>query len=177
MLHSDLVYYRQRAAAERKLATATANRDVAEIHEELARQYEALIEHAELRGMVQSVSPASPAYPSRPSSAASNEFCPARTLRPRTNVRNGSIVAGTGGSRTLIKRASCPIASGGALLSARAFRHRQSPWDDEIRDWHPGKSLLGQQRRTRRPFSRVPALQARSRSRPHRRSDGKLEGI
>jgi len=55
MLHSDLEYYRQRAAAERKLARNAANRDIAEIHEELARQYEALIERPELRGIVRVV--------------------------------------------------------------------------------------------------------------------------
>ena len=57
MLHSDLEYYRQRAAAERKLARNAANRDVAEIHEELALQSEALIEHPKLRGMVRAVRP------------------------------------------------------------------------------------------------------------------------
>jgi hypothetical protein len=55
MLHSDLGYYRQRASTERKLAKNATNRDVAEIHGELARQYEALIEHPELRGMVRAV--------------------------------------------------------------------------------------------------------------------------
>lgn len=45
----DLEYYRQRAITERALATASARANVAAIHEELARQYEALVEHEELR--------------------------------------------------------------------------------------------------------------------------------
>ena len=55
MLHSDLEYYRQRAAAERELAQAAERADVAAIHEELARQYEALAEHPELRVTVGSL--------------------------------------------------------------------------------------------------------------------------
>ena len=42
-------YYRQRAAAERELAKDARRADVAAIHEELARQYQALVDRAELR--------------------------------------------------------------------------------------------------------------------------------
>ena len=45
----DATYYRARAKAERRLAEASQNADVAAIHEELAIQYEALVERAELR--------------------------------------------------------------------------------------------------------------------------------
>jgi hypothetical protein len=44
----DLEYFRQRAAAERILAKASDRQDVAEIHSELARQYDALVEQDEL---------------------------------------------------------------------------------------------------------------------------------
>ena len=46
---SDVEYYRQRASAERELARDAERADVAAIHEELARQYEALVNRAELR--------------------------------------------------------------------------------------------------------------------------------
>lgn len=49
MLRRDIDYYRQRAAAERRLALSAYQHNVAEIHEELARQYQALIDYAELR--------------------------------------------------------------------------------------------------------------------------------
>ncbi|HEY1143247.1 MAG TPA: hypothetical protein VGE68_04350 [Sphingomicrobium sp.] len=45
----DIEYYRQRAATERALAESADRKIVAEIHAELARQYEALVEQAELR--------------------------------------------------------------------------------------------------------------------------------
>ena len=45
----DVEYYRQRAAAELQLASAAERADVAFIHEELARQYQALVLQAELR--------------------------------------------------------------------------------------------------------------------------------
>jgi len=47
--HDDVEYYRQRALSERTLAESADRRIVAEIHTELARQYEALIEQADLR--------------------------------------------------------------------------------------------------------------------------------
>lgn len=49
MSSDDLSYYSQRAAAERVAARASSNADIAEIHEELARLYDALIEHEQLR--------------------------------------------------------------------------------------------------------------------------------
>lgn len=50
MDEQDVAYYRRRAADERKLALEASRSNVAAIHLELARQYEALVEHAELRG-------------------------------------------------------------------------------------------------------------------------------
>lgn len=49
MSESDTRYYRERAATERAMAVAAERQDVREIHEELARQYEALVEQAVLR--------------------------------------------------------------------------------------------------------------------------------
>lgn len=49
MSFDDTSYYRQRAVTERAMALASERQDVREIHEELARQYEALVTHAELR--------------------------------------------------------------------------------------------------------------------------------
>lgn len=46
---ADLEYYRYRAATERALSKAAGRANVSAIHEELARQYEALVQHAELR--------------------------------------------------------------------------------------------------------------------------------
>ena len=45
----DLSYYHERARNERERAKASSNADVAEIHEELARLYDALIQHETLR--------------------------------------------------------------------------------------------------------------------------------
>lgn len=45
----DTRYYQERAIAERALALASERQDVREIHEELARQYDALVEQAPLR--------------------------------------------------------------------------------------------------------------------------------
>ena len=49
MTASDTNYYRQRAATERELAAASERQNVREIHEELARQYDALVEQESLR--------------------------------------------------------------------------------------------------------------------------------
>jgi hypothetical protein len=49
MSETDVAYYRRRAVDERQRAREAARADVAAIHEELAKQYEALVEHAELR--------------------------------------------------------------------------------------------------------------------------------
>ena len=45
----DVEYFRQRAAAERELASQSDRANVAAIHDELARQYDALVNRAELR--------------------------------------------------------------------------------------------------------------------------------
>ena len=55
MYSNDLEYYRQRAIRERALAKEAERQDVAEIHEELARQYEALVEQDELRPTVRTI--------------------------------------------------------------------------------------------------------------------------
>ncbi len=49
MSSNDVDYYRQRATAERRLALSSSQQNVAAIHEELARQYQALVDQAELR--------------------------------------------------------------------------------------------------------------------------------
>ena len=49
MSSDDIAYYRERARIERERAKTSANADIAEIHEELARLYDALIEHESLR--------------------------------------------------------------------------------------------------------------------------------
>ena len=49
MPQSDLEYYRQRASTERRMALAAERTDVAAVHEELARGYQALVDHASLR--------------------------------------------------------------------------------------------------------------------------------
>ena len=49
MSSTDIDYYRQRANAERRMALAASQRNVAAIHEELAKQYQALVDQSELR--------------------------------------------------------------------------------------------------------------------------------
>lgn len=49
MSSNDIDYYRQRAVDERALALKSDRSDVAAIHEELARQYQALVDQEELR--------------------------------------------------------------------------------------------------------------------------------
>ena len=49
MSEEETAYYRQRAAQERAMALVSERQDVREIHEELARQYEALVQRTELR--------------------------------------------------------------------------------------------------------------------------------
>ena len=48
-MSNDIEYYRQRATAERKLALAADRQEVAEIHLELARLYNALVDQPGLR--------------------------------------------------------------------------------------------------------------------------------
>ncbi len=57
MSSNDIEYYRERATAERTLAKAASQINVALIHEELARQYEALVDQAELRPTFRMVFP------------------------------------------------------------------------------------------------------------------------
>ena len=57
MSSDDLSYYRERAAAEHEAAKVSTNSDIAEIHEELACLYEALIKHEELRPTRMTVRP------------------------------------------------------------------------------------------------------------------------
>lgn len=57
MSGKDVAYYKERAATERRLAAESARADVAAIHEELARQYEALVEQASLRPTLRIVVP------------------------------------------------------------------------------------------------------------------------
>ena len=49
MSSDDTEYYRQRAVDERAMALRAERTDVAKIHEELARQYQALVDDVELR--------------------------------------------------------------------------------------------------------------------------------
>lgn len=57
MRRHDVYYYRERAAAERRLAADSENEVVAAIHEELARRYEALVGQADLRPTLRIVVP------------------------------------------------------------------------------------------------------------------------
>lgn len=45
----ETAYYRERAVTERALALKSKNQEIAEIHEELARLYQALVDHKVLR--------------------------------------------------------------------------------------------------------------------------------
>ena len=49
MSQDDSSYYRSRAAAEREAAKDAGRADIAEIHQELARLYDALVANEELR--------------------------------------------------------------------------------------------------------------------------------
>ena len=55
MLRSDSDYVRRRAAAEREMARNAAGPDIAAIHEELAREYDALAEPREHAGRLHAV--------------------------------------------------------------------------------------------------------------------------
>ena len=59
MSSDDVHYYRQRAQAERERAKLSSRQEIAEIHEELARLYDALIEHDSLRPTLSIVTPRS----------------------------------------------------------------------------------------------------------------------
>ena len=49
MSETDAEYYRQRAEAETRMAQEASRADVAAIHAELAKQYQALVDQVELR--------------------------------------------------------------------------------------------------------------------------------
>ena len=49
MSSTDIDYYRERANAERGMVLAASQQNVAAIHEELARQYQALVDQSALR--------------------------------------------------------------------------------------------------------------------------------
>ena len=49
MSSNEIDYYRKRANDERRLALAARRQNVAAIHEELAKHYQALVDQAELR--------------------------------------------------------------------------------------------------------------------------------
>jgi pyridoxine/pyridoxamine 5'-phosphate oxidase len=49
MSESETEYYRRRAAEERAMALKSERSDVAAIHQELAKQYQALVDQAQLR--------------------------------------------------------------------------------------------------------------------------------
>lgn len=49
MSRDDTSYYRQRAVTERAMALSSERENVREIHEELARLYDALAQQSELR--------------------------------------------------------------------------------------------------------------------------------
>ena len=53
MSNDDVEYFRKRAEQERARARETERQHVAEIHEEIARLYEAMIERAEQRQSVE----------------------------------------------------------------------------------------------------------------------------
>jgi hypothetical protein len=52
MFVNDTEYYRRRAVDERAMALKSGRQDVAAIHQELARQYQALVDQAQLRPRV-----------------------------------------------------------------------------------------------------------------------------
>lgn len=53
----DIAYYRRRAIDERYRALEASRSEVAEIHLELARQYQALVDQAELQHARQGANP------------------------------------------------------------------------------------------------------------------------
>jgi hypothetical protein len=55
-MDEDRFYYAARAAEERDLALHSERKNVREIHEELARLYDALVEQKELRKPIRSAS-------------------------------------------------------------------------------------------------------------------------
>lgn len=56
-MDDNVSYYRQRATTERRMAAEASRADVAAIHLELAKQYQALVEQTELREALKAASP------------------------------------------------------------------------------------------------------------------------
>lgn len=78
MRRHNVDYYRERAAAERELAAASENEEVAAIHEAFAREYEALVEQADLRPILRIAVPAGQS--GRPAMGALHEESPTPKL-------------------------------------------------------------------------------------------------
>ena len=57
MFLNDTDYYRRRAVDERAMALKAERQDVAAIHQELARQYQALVDQAALRPTLHASAP------------------------------------------------------------------------------------------------------------------------
>ena len=57
MSSSDTEYYRRRANEERKMALKSERQNVAAIHEDLANQYQALVDQAGLRPTLRIIVP------------------------------------------------------------------------------------------------------------------------
>ena len=55
MTSDDTAYYRQRAIEEREMALRSERQNVAAIHEDLAKQYQALVDQVELRPKIRIV--------------------------------------------------------------------------------------------------------------------------
>ena len=78
----DTEYFRQRAAAERELASQSERANVAAIHDELARQYEALVNRAELRPTLRI------AFPPNVESSSGTTTATAVRIDPITALQN-----------------------------------------------------------------------------------------
>ena len=57
MPSNDAEYYRQRAIKEREMALKSDHKNVAAIHEELAKLYQALVDQAELQPTLRTAVP------------------------------------------------------------------------------------------------------------------------
>lgn len=56
-MDDDVSYYRHRATTERRMASEASRADVAAIHLELAKQYQALVDQIELREAINAAIP------------------------------------------------------------------------------------------------------------------------
>ena len=57
MSHADIAYYRARAIEEREHSLASNRKNVAEVHLELARLYDALVDESAIRPSMKIVAP------------------------------------------------------------------------------------------------------------------------